>query len=296
MATKELVRPTVTGSSAPKVGVSTIKTILVHVQDSKSATERVDAALAIARATSAHVTCLHVNAIEAYVAFDGFGGVFIMNDVIKAIDDETMRLRGELEEEFRREDVSWDYVQKTGHVASEIMAHGALADLIVTGREPRKNEVGVPTISLLGDLLQGSRTPLFIPGTGVPDPTGPALIAWNGSFEAANAVRASLGLLKLASSVTVLHITGAPRRHDEFPGTRLLEYLSRQGIHAELLVETLKGADDEVVSASILSHARRLGAYVVMGGYGHSRVREYLFGGVTRTMLSAADAPVVLAR
>lgn len=296
MATKELIRPETTVSTATESGVSLVKSILVHIQDSKSANDRVEAALAIARATSAHLTCLHVTAAEAYVAFDGFGGLFVMNDMIKAIDEETMRLRDQLEQELRGENVSWDYVQKTGHVAGEVLAYGALADLVVTGREPQTNAVGVPTISLLGDLIQGSRTPLFISGPAPSDPTGPALIAWNGSFEAANAVRLSLGLLKLASSVTVLHVPGGRLKEHDFPGTRLLEYLSRHGIHAELVVEESEAAEDEFVAAAILSRARAIGACIVMGGYGHSRVREYFFGGVTRTLLGDADVPIVIAR
>jgi nucleotide-binding universal stress UspA family protein len=291
-----MTRPVVSASDTGKEIASTIKTILIHIQNSDSAKERIETALSIARSTGAHVTCLHITPFQAYVAFDGFGGVLVIRNVMKAIDDEAARLRQEVQEELRDEDVTWDYLHVTGNVAGELIAYASLADLVVTGREPRKNDLGAPTISLLGDFLQSARTPMLLPGREQVDPTGPALIAWNGSIEAANAVRGSLGILKAASSVTVLHTTGSPQRADAFPGTRLLEYLSRHGIRAELLVETIKRADDEVVSASILAHARRLGAYIVMGGYGHSRVREYFFGGVTRSMLSEADAPVIIAR
>ena len=105
-------------------------------------------------------------------------------------------------------------------------------------------------------------------------------------------------VLKLASSVRVLHMTDKKERSGAFPGTRLLEYLSRHGVHAELVIESLAAAaDDEFVAAGLASQARALGsAYVVMGGYSHSRLREYLFGGVTRTMLSEANVPIVIAR
>jgi len=63
-----------------------------------------------------------------------FGGVFVMNDVIKSIDEERDRLHSRVESELRDEDVSWDYIGTTGHVASEIASHAALADLIITGR------------------------------------------------------------------------------------------------------------------------------------------------------------------
>jgi len=275
---------------------TTLKTILVHVQNDGSARQRIEAGLSFARAADAHLTCLQVTPIEAYVAFDSFGGVFVMDDVMKAIDEEVIRLRAEVESQLDGEDVSWDYVQVTGNVVSELVGHAALADLVVTGREPAKVELGRPIVGLLGDLLERSRTPLFIPGKSPPDPAGTAIIAWDGSYEAANAVRGAVGLLKLAREVRVIQISERAEKKDSFPSTKLLEYLSRQGIRAELTLESSKAAaDNDFVAASLIAHARAVGdAYVVMGGYGHSRVREYLFGGVTRIMLTEASVPLVI--
>lgn len=122
------------------------------------------------------------------------------------------------------------------------------------------------------------------------------MIAWNGSIEAANAVRSAIGLLKVASDVQVLRI---PEGKDEaFPSTRLLEYLSRHGIHAELKIETV---DPEILDVDfmqdyILSEAKRMdAAYVVMGGYSHSRISEYMFGGLTRLMLAGSSVPLFMA-
>lgn len=295
MPIKEILRPSFAASTTGSGAASQIKTVLVHILDSASAEERLESALSIARAASAHVTCLQTTPFEAYVAFDGFAGLPIMNDVMKTIAHEALCLRKSLEEVLRNEHVSWEYVQATGNVAGEILSYAALADLLVTGRKPRKNRLGAPTMSLLGDLLQRSRTPLLLPGPNSVDPTGPALIAWNGSFEAANAVRASLGLLKLASRVQVLHFTDEPQESARFTSTRLLEYLSRQGIRAELVLESLNGAGDVTVAAGITARARSTGAaYIVMGGYSHSRFREFLFGGVTRTMLAESGVSVVI--
>jgi nucleotide-binding universal stress UspA family protein len=276
---------------------STVKTILVYLQNEETADQRIEAALSIARATSAHLTCLQVTPVEAYAAFDGFSAAFIMEDMMKSVDEGAVKLCERIEDRLSGEGVSWDYIRRTGTAAMEIVSHAALADLVIAGRDP-PNASGAPAISLLGDLLQSLRTPLFLPGAARVDPFGPALLAWDGSYEAANAVRASLGLLKLASSVHVLHMTTSQDVTGISPGTPLVEYLSRQGIHAELTVETLpKGANDDFVAAGLMSRASSLdAAYLVMGGYSHSRLREFLFGGVTRTMLSDAIAPVVIAR
>jgi hypothetical protein len=123
------------------------------------------------------------------------------------------------------------------------------------------------------------------------------LIAWDGSYEAANAIRASIGLLKLASKVQVVQIM-AEEKKDSFPGTRLLEYLSRHDIHAELSVieAGVDSGDDDVISATLIARAEAINAsYLLMGGYSHSRIGEYVFGGVTRTLLGGCPVPLLMA-
>ncbi len=271
-----------------------VKTILLHVQNDKSLDTRLETALSLARACEAHLSCLHVTPIEAYVAFDSFGGVFVMNDVIKALDEEEQALQAKIEKELRNEDVSWDYQQITGNVPAQLISHAALADLVVTGREPHRADFAGPALRIMGELLHRARTPLFIPDDkgGPVDPTGVALIAWNGSFEAANAVRSAIGLLKVASDVRVLQVE--EEKDEAFPGTRLLEYLSRHGIHAELTRATQE--DEQPIAGSLMAYANAVDAgYIVMGGYSHSRIREYVFGGVTRTLLSGSTVPLLIA-
>ena len=282
-------------SRAPAAG---IKTILLHVQNGAKLKERLDMAASLARANSAHLTCLHVTPIQAYVAMDSFGGVFVMKDVIRTIDEEETRLRQSVEADLRREDISWDYVQTTGNVATVITRYAALADLVVIGREPRRTDYAGATTGMIGDLLSDARTPLLILGDGPASfkPSGPALIAWDGSFEAANAVRACIGLLQTAESVRLLQVE-EDKTASDFPGTAMLEFLSRHDIHAELVVDRAPGhRDADFVAASIMSQAQGMDAgYIVMGGYSHSRVGEYMFGGVTRTLLRGCPIAVAMA-
>lgn len=275
-----------------------VKTILLHVQNDKALDQTLETALALARACGAHLSCLHVTPIQAYVALDSFGGVFVMSDVFKAIEEEDELLKERLQAELSKEDVSWDYTQTTGDVPSQLIGRAALADLIITSRQPKRTDFQGSMIGMLGDLLHRSRTPLFVAADDgkVPDPTGRALIAWNGSFEAANAVRSSVGLLKLASEVRVLHID--EQKDEAFPSTSLLEYLSRHDIHAELNLATAHpdAMDADFVSAHLSSEAERMkAAYIVMGGYSHSRISEYMFGGLTRSMLAGSAVPLFIA-
>ena len=277
---------------------SVLGNILLHVQDDATLDSRMEAALSLARSSGAHLSCLHVTPIQAYVAFDSFGGVFVMKDVIEKLDEQEADLRARIEQKLAAEDVSWDYEQVTGDVIGLIVGRAALADLVVFGREPHRHDIPGPTTGLIGDLLHRARTPLFIPGDekAQVDVTGPALIAWDGSYEAANAVRASLGLLKIASDVAIIQV--AENKEQTFPGTKLLEYLSRHGIHADLSVQDPPGSgrDPEVASATLVAHAKGMrAAYIVMGGYSHSRIREVVFGGVTRSLLKECAVPLVIA-
>jgi nucleotide-binding universal stress UspA family protein len=282
----------------PKVQ-SGVKTILLHVQNNDALENTLETALSLARACEAHLYCLHVTPIQAYVAFDSFGGVFVMDDISKVIEEEQRHLKKRVEAELAKEDVCWDYVQTTGDVPNQLVGRAALADLVVTSRWPNRTDLKVSTIGMLGDLLHRSRTPLFIAADdgNVVDPSGPALIAWNGSFEAANAVRSAIGMLKLSSDVRVLRIE--EEKDQAFPSTLLLEYLSRHGIHAELKVETadIDARDANFVATILLAEAETMkAAYVVMGGYSHSRVSEYIFGGLTRSMLAGSPIPLFIAR
>lgn len=283
-------------AEAPSAGP---KNILVHVQNDETIDDRLEAALALARAYSAHVECLHVTPIQAYVAFDGFGGAFVMNKVIDALEEQEKALRAKIEARLANEDVAWSYSQVTGDVANQLIGHAALADLLVTGREPHESDFFGSTIGLLGDLIERSRTPIFIPSDGKErfDPTGPALIAWDGSYEAADAVRSSVGMLKYASNVQVIRVV--EQKAEAFPSTRLLEYLSRHDVHAELIQESSEvfPTVQEYVPDILVARALAMkAAYMIMGGYNHSRLGEYVFGGVTRMLLSASPVPIVIAR
>lgn len=277
-----------------------IHTILLHILDDEFHDQRIEIGLALSRACSAHLSCIHVTPMEAYVASDAFGGIFVMNDVMRALDERDYELRDKVEQRLAREDVSWDYEQVTGNVTSAIIGRAALADLLVTARRPHQADFVAPTVGFIGDLLQHARTPLFIPAFNGPDfdAGGPAVIAWDGSVEAANAVRSSLGLLELASEVRVLEIPERNRNPKAFPGTKVLEYLSRQGVHAELTVEQPPSGDagPDVVAGMLVAQARGAGAaYIVMGGYSHTRIGEFLFGGVTRMLLTECPVPLVIA-
>ena len=272
---------------------SGIKTILFHVHDDDSVMGRLQLVLSMARACGAHIHCLHVTPLEAYTVVDLFGGTFVNAEIVGAFEEQAAKLRGRIEKQLAIEDVTWDYEEITGELMPHLVHAAALADVLVTGREPHEREFGGPAIALIGELLSQVRTSILVVGDRPADfdPFAPAVIAWNGSYEAANAVRAALPLLKMAAKVNVVQFSEENDRR--FPSTVLLEYLSRHGISAELEARTTSGE----IETALVRYAERLSAgLIVMGGYSHSRAGEFLFGGVTRALLRKCPIPLLIAR
>lgn len=146
---------------------------------------------------------------------------------------------------------------------------------------------------LISAVLFGSGRPVFI----VPFiHKGPvkidhAVVAWDGGLAAARALAAATPLLEKCKRVEVVTIAPKDEPVEELPGFNITRHLSRHGVKAEL--RQLSPADD--VGSAILGHATTTGAdFLVMGGYGHSRVREFIFGGTTRQILSSMTLPVLM--
>lgn len=180
--------------------------------------------------------------------------------------------------------------EKVGPMADAIANQGRLSDLVVVGHPVRRGsddaDIAVETV-----LFEAS-SPLLLAG---PDPLDPenftALVAWNGGRESALAVATALPLLGQAKQVTVLEVNGEGLRGPT--GKELCGYLGLHGIEAA--AELLTGTEKPVADM-ILDHAREAGAgLLVMGAYGHSRLRELVLGGVTRRMLIDAELPVLMA-
>jgi nucleotide-binding universal stress UspA family protein len=146
---------------------------------------------------------------------------------------------------------------------------------------------------LISAVLFGSGRPVFL----VPYiQRGPAkidhaIVAWDGGLAASRALAGAMPLLKTCSRVEVVTIAPKDEPVEELPGFNITRHLARHGVKAEL--RQLAPADE--IGGAILSHATNSGAdFLVMGGYGHSRVREFIFGGTTRQILSSMTLPVLM--
>jgi nucleotide-binding universal stress UspA family protein len=118
------------------------------------------------------------------------------------------------------------------------------------------------------------------------------MICWDGSRAASRAVADALPLLKKSKQVEVVIVSDKPNKIDEMPGADLGQHLARHSLRVDIKQITSPDID---VPSTILSHAADSFAdMIVMGGYGHSRLREFILGGVTRGLLESMTVPVLM--
>lgn len=120
------------------------------------------------------------------------------------------------------------------------------------------------------------------------------VICWDGSRTAARAISDAMPFLKKAKSIDVLMVINDRVKSNDVPGADIGQHLARHNLPVELhRIATAKGMD---VFNTILSYIGDHGAdFIVMGGYGHSRLREFILGGVTRGIIGSMTAPVLMA-
>lgn len=183
--------------------------------------------------------------------------------------------------------VTW---HRTKGIESDVvMTEGRLQDLIVLPH-PSAGEEGVSSPTLEAALFDTGRLVLLPGKAGLKELPRHVAVAWNGSRESARAVALALPLLKRATQVTVL--TGQSKDAAVKPSD-LAGYLAQHAIAAATWSFL---PDDWPVAASLVTEAKKAGAQaLVMGAYGHSRLRELVLGGATRAALRQSDLPLVLA-
>jgi nucleotide-binding universal stress UspA family protein len=118
------------------------------------------------------------------------------------------------------------------------------------------------------------------------------MICWDGSRAAARAVADAIPVLGKSGRIEIVSVTNEPGKQDEIEGADIGRHLARHGLKVD--VQRISGGDIDVADA-LLSHAADSSAdFMVMGGYGHSRLREFVLGGVTRLIFESMTVPVLL--
>lgn len=264
-----------------------MKTIALLVHDDAGQEARLQAALGMARAFQGHLICVEIAVPLA--AGDPFGGMAPVLTSAELVRESANRAR--IEARLQEELVGWDWVELVGDIATCLARAATFADLIVVDRDTDAL-IAIGAARAAGELLVRTGKPILaVPADSLGfDPAGRALIAWDGSASANAAMRAALPLLRHATDVALVEFDdGSVPITAEDAAT----YLARHGILATVHPPHPLAGN---AGKALLERVERDRAdYLVMGGYGHSRLRERLFGGVTRTLLSKSPVPLFLA-
>jgi nucleotide-binding universal stress UspA family protein len=165
-------------------------------------------------------------------------------------------------------------------------------DLVVVGQaEPERDTVD----ELIAEsaLFESGRPVIVVPYIQkAPLKLDRVMVCWDGSRAATRAIADAMPLLERAGSVEVVIIADEPGKQDEIAGADMGQHLARHGLNVD--VKRISGGDIDVADA-LLSHAADANTdFMVMGGYGHSRLREFVLGGVTRSILRSMTVPVLM--
>jgi nucleotide-binding universal stress UspA family protein len=268
-----------------------MKAILVHIHDDDGQESRLQVAIGLARRTGGHITCLQITPFEYYIGGDPFGGLYAFTTVIDAIRVHENASRDTIEARLTAEGVKWTWVKCDGNVIQTIIDRSSLADVIIMS-QPAPHDISAHNpLPIIGDVALHVRTPVLM--TTNADTLADnciIVVAWNGSPESAHALRLSLNILRIAQAVHIVEVSDGK---SETTLGRAREYLELHDITCDLHVWPAKGRN---VSEALRHAASELDAsFMVMGAYGHSRLRETILGGATREMIAHSKVPLLLA-
>ncbi len=271
-----------------------MKDLLVHLDVTEKGDNIQDFAISLAAEFGAHLTAAGV--VIEIVPPASFMGEFPYDLMLEAAEQARAaartafeRLRNAAPASVTSELVMIDSV--AGQAREEFGRLARHFDLSIVGQGG--DESGSDDELMAEGALFRSGRPVFVVPWIHKGPAkfGKAMVAWDGGLAAARAVSDALPLLKRAGEVEVVSIAMKGLPSDELPGFNITRHLTRHGIAATL--KKLPHADD--VGGALLSHAADSSAdYIVMGGYGHSRLREFILGGATRTMFKSQTIPVFM--
>ncbi|HJV74305.1 MAG TPA: universal stress protein [Noviherbaspirillum sp.] len=278
------------------------KTVLVHVDNDKHASERIQFAATIAMAEDAHLVGAAPSGLSRYIyqskfIYEGGGMATHLDSHLDELRKHAQKALTAFEATAKKMGVrSYEARQVDDEAGGGISLQARYCDLVVLGQTDL-DETSSTTLPDFPEfvIMNSGRPVLVVPYTGKYDTVAKRpLIAWDASTSATRAVTAAIPLLRRSENVDVVVFNADSRNeaHGEQPGADIGLYLARHGIK----VNVVRQKTNIDVGNALLSIAADLGSdMLIMGGYGHSRFREILLGGVTRTVLESMTVPVLMA-
>ncbi len=271
-----------------------IKTILVLADGGSGTAATLTTAVAVARRFSAGLDVLHVRAdVETMVPVigEGMSGAMVeqmMSAMQQTVESRARKAKGAYEQVCVAGGVQAAWRESTGRETDIVANAGRLVDLIIVGKPNAESET--PLAATLDAALFDTGRPVLVAPTAATVVGSRVAIAWNGSAQAARVVAAAKPVLSIADQVTVVTVGEIGRSAS---AADLVAYLAKHAVRAVHEALTL---DQATTGATLLAYAGRTQTdLLVMGAYGHSRLREMILGGATRDVLAAATLPILMA-
>ena len=279
------------------------KTIVVHVDGSPEQEARLRAGAVLANAFDAHLVGSAATGISwfDYSLLVGSMGAPMMpesdfNGVREAVE---ARLQA-FSTAVQRQGVNSVETRMIEHDARyALLLESRYADLVIVSRDAEPIAVpGIPAEARgLPEYiaLHGARPVLVVPpgwsARGLP---GTAVVGWDGSMQAIRAITAALPLLRQADAVKLALVNPGAMAgmHGEEPGADMALHLARHGVKVDVVIEHSRASTGDALQNVARDHGAGL---LVTGAFGHSRYREFVLGGVTRSLLAGSTMPLLIA-
>lgn len=273
-----------------------LKDLLVHLDNGNNAQSRVDIAIELARKHDAHLTGLYVRTRPQVPQFIQ---AHIGEDILEA-QREAIRAGGRKAEKVfveaaQKAGISYEWRDIEDDLFEGIRLHTRHVDLAILGQYEQETAIGDGAESLIDRLvLSAGRPVLIVPYVGEYQTMGSrVMVAWDAGRLAARAINDAIPLMKDAKLVEVLAINPKNGAHGDIPGMDICLHLARHGVKAD--AEHIISPDVDPGNL-LLSRAADQGIdLLVMGAYGHRRLRELVLGGVTHHILKHMTVPVLMA-
>jgi nucleotide-binding universal stress UspA family protein len=269
--------------------------ILVVIDNAAAVARRLAPAAVLARRCDARLTGFFATGLPAATSFgDLASGAQLVDAYMAARRDEAVKAEAAFRQELGRLQLAGDWIWREADITESISSVGRLFDLVVLGQTDPGAESLMPRVQS-EDLVQGLGRPvLIVPYVGEFTTFDHVMIAWNGTREAARALYDAMFIIERADAVTVIEVDapGSPGESPSHLAADVVAALKRRGIEAAAEATVTDGTP---VADIILSRAADLTAdLIVMGAYGHSRLRELVLGGVSRSFLQEMTVPVLM--
>ena len=254
----------------------------------------------LAEQNDAHVVGLSVAPSKKYFPVVGFS---VPEEIVEAAakhhTERSQAIKAAFEEAAGKSGRTWEWlhIDSEGPTVSQTVAdRSRCADLIVIGQPSKGTSYVVPDMTFETALIETGKPVLVIPTGHVPQTLGKsAVIAWNATREAARAAFDAVALLTAAKAekITIVRVESRTDQLSEImQGSELARTLARHDLNVDVRQVPMRDG----VGQTLLNQASELNAdLLVMGCYGHSRIREFVFGGATDHVLQNMEIPVLMA-